>query len=78
MKTNVDVNVLTRIPAMCVAMSLRINSTQNRPTQYAATYSANSRPWPILKRRSTQISTAKTRTFQSSSYRNVGCTTSTS
>ena len=53
MNTNVEVNVLIRIPAMWVAMSLRINSTQNLPTQYPATYSANSRPWPILKRRST-------------------------
>ena len=33
MKTNVDVKVLTRMPAMSVAVSLRINSTQNRPTQ---------------------------------------------
>ena len=35
MNTNVDVNELIRIPAICVAMSLRISSTQNRPTQYA-------------------------------------------
>jgi hypothetical protein len=33
MNTNVDVNELIRMPAMCVAMSLRISSTQNRPTQ---------------------------------------------
>ena len=78
MNTNTDTNELIRIPAMCVAMSLRINSTQNRPKQYAATYSANSRPWPILKRRSTQISNAKTRRFQSNSYRNVGWTISIS
>ena len=33
MNTNVDVNVLIRMPAICVAASLRMSSTQNRPTQ---------------------------------------------
>ena len=47
MNTNVAVNTLILIPAMWVAVSSRSSSTQNRPTQYAATYSANSRPWPI-------------------------------
>ena len=33
MNTNIAVNTFTRIPAMCVAESSRISSTQNRPTQ---------------------------------------------
>ncbi|SHW80364.1 Uncharacterised protein [Mycobacteroides abscessus subsp. abscessus] len=33
MNTNVDVNELTRMPAISVAVSLRINSTPKRPTQ---------------------------------------------
>ena len=33
MNTNVEVKVLTRIPANSVAGSLRINSTMKRPAQ---------------------------------------------
>ena len=67
MKTNVEVNELIRIPAINVAVSLRNNSTQNRPTQYPATYSANSLPWPRLNRRSAQMSSANTNRFHNSS-----------
>ena len=44
MKMNVEVNELTRMPAISVAASLRISSIQNLPRQYPATYSAKTRP----------------------------------
>ena len=37
MNTKVAVNTLIRIPATRVAVSSRISSIQNRPTQYEAT-----------------------------------------
>ncbi|KMO77937.1 hypothetical protein MCHLDSM_01847 [Mycolicibacterium chlorophenolicum] len=75
MNTNVEVKEFTRMPARCVAASLRISSIQNRPTQYPATYIANSRPCPMRNRRSMISSAANTSRFHSNSYRNVGWTT---
>ena len=54
------------------ASSTRMYSIQNRPAQYAATYSAKARPWPSLKRRSAQITSTATPTHHRDSYRNVG------
>ncbi len=42
------------------ASSTRMYSIQPRPTQYAATYRANARPCPSLKRRSAQMTSRPT------------------
>ncbi|KOG89048.1 hypothetical protein ADK38_16410 [Streptomyces varsoviensis] len=71
-KRMIDVQPFSRSPRTWWASSTRRYSVQNRPTVYAATYSAKARPWPSLKRRSAQMTSSATPMHHSDSYRKVG------
>ena len=67
-----DVHTFNRSPATVLTGSILKVSIQARPIVYSSTYRAKTRPWPIVNRRSAQMTTTATPTSHSDSYKNVG------